>query len=73
MAARRTRPCPEKTGRPCKEPSARLWGPAQNYLDAALARQDRCATRLALARLAEACGRDEEALPNYRAAALLQN
>ena len=53
--------------------AARLWGPAQNYLDAALARQDRCATRLALARLAEACGRDEEALPHYRAAALLQN
>ena len=49
--------------------SAGLWGAAQSYLDAALARADTRAVRLALARLCEACGRDAEALPHYRAAA----
>ena len=49
--------------------SAKLWGPAQNYLEAALARADTREVRLALARLAEACGQGEAALPHYRAAA----
>ena len=54
-------------GRMCL--AARLWGPAQGYLEAALARADTPAVRLALARLCEAIGQPDAALPHYRAAA----
>jgi len=55
----------------------RLWGKAQSYLEAALARSaalspgDHRRARLALARLFEDTGRTEEAMPHYRAAAQL--
>lgn len=55
----------------------RLWGKAQSYLEAALARAatlpvgDRRQALLALARLFETTGRTEAAMPHYRAAAQL--
>lgn len=54
-------------GRMCL--AARLWGPAQGYLEAALTRADTRVVRLALAQLCEATGQPDAALPHYRAAA----
>ena len=51
--------------------TAQLWGAAQSYLEASLALADTRTVRLLLARLFDATGRSEAALPHYRAAAEL--
>jgi HemY protein len=47
----------------------RLWGKAENYLDASLSLADGREVRLELARLLEQTGRADEAMEHYRAAA----
>lgn len=47
----------------------RLWGKAQNYLEASLSLADRREVRLELARLFELTERSDEAMRHYRAAA----
>jgi HemY protein len=54
-------------GRMCLE--QRLWGKAQNYLEASLSLSDKREVRLELARLFELTGRPDEAMKHYRAAA----
>lgn len=54
-------------GRLCR--SQRLWGKAENYLEASLALADQHPVRLELARLFEQTDRSDEAVRHYRAAA----
>lgn len=49
----------------------RLWGKAENYLDASLAVEARAETHLELARLCEQLQRPDDANKHYRASALL--